>query len=401
LSCEIRILSIGKLFCFLIIFPSIYSDGKLFVDEYNATSSMKASEVGFAITNMNPHMYQFNDSLSIIFYTRNLHFKNTKFASNQINNIVEALENYLDQKFPHKKLKYVTVPNSDLTLSEIKNGMIISSEMHILIDKNYTTFSENYVCEQLSLHLSQVWIHNYVSFKTREHYWLHDALGLFLQTVSLFELGKTSQAEHLILEDRLDALLNELNYKSTSLQYFSQHDIEDKDYYNFIKKKGASILRMFNYTLSKDVLKSAIKKYFTKMSDMEYADFIESFNLTQIDCSHIPRGLNVSDFMKRWVSSEKYPIVTVHKTNGSIVLHQTSYVEDEDAPKQTWSIPISFTNSTSKNFTAGFDYWLMEDNYTIIHNAYSVDDENSWILVNAMGRGYYRTNYDEGKCGLV
>jgi aminopeptidase N len=392
----VSIQSVGKLCFFSSSFCALFRDGKLFVDEYNATSSMKASEVGFSITNMNPHMYQINDSLSIIFYTRNLHFKNTKFASIEIPKIIEVLENYLDQKFPHKKLKYITVPNSDLTLSEIKNGMIISSEMHILIDKNYTTFSENYVHEQLSLLLSQVWIHNYVSFKTREHYWLHDALGLFFQTVSLFDLGKTSQAEHLILEDRLDAMRDELNYKSTSLQYFNQHDIEDKDYYSFIKRKGASILRMFNNTISQTVLKSAIQKYFIKMSDMEYADFIESFNLTQIDCSHIPRGLNVSDFMKRWVSADKYPIVTVHKANGSIVLHQTSYMEDEDGLKQTWSIPISYTNSTSRNFSTGFDYWLMDDNFTIIHNAYSTEDENSWVLVNAMGRGYYRSNYDLG-----
>jgi hypothetical protein len=121
---------------------------------------MKASEVGFTITNMNPHMYQ-NDNFSIIFYTRNLHFKNTKFASIEIPKIIEIIENYVNRKFPHKKLKYVTVPNSDLSLNEIKNGMIISSELHIIVHKNYTTFSENYVHEQLSLQLSQLWIHHF------------------------------------------------------------------------------------------------------------------------------------------------------------------------------------------------------------------------------------------------
>lgn len=235
------------------------------MDEYNATSSMKASEVGFMVSNMNPHMYNINDNFSIIFYTRNLHFKNTKFASIEISKIVEIIENYVGMKFPNKKLKYVTVPNSDLSLNEIKNGMIISSELHIIIDKNYTTFSENYVHEQLAVQLSQLWLHNFVNYKTREHFWLHEALGLYLQTVNLYKLDKTSQADHLILEDRLNGMRDELNYKSTSLQFFNQYHIDDNDYHNFIKRKGASILRMINNTISEPVLRHAIQKYVSKM----------------------------------------------------------------------------------------------------------------------------------------
>lgn len=117
--------------------------------------------------------------------------------------------------------------------------------------------------------------------------------------------------------------------------------------------------------------------------------------MTRIDCTHVPRGLNVSEFISRWVSSDKYPIVTVQRINGSIILHQTSYSEDDDgSQKPSWNIPISFTNSTTRNFTAEFDYWLMDDNFTVIHNAYSADVEDSWVLVNAMGRGYYRVLYD-------
>lgn len=239
-------------------------DDELVVDEYNTTASMKASEVGITITNMNPHMYNINDNFSIIFYTRNKHFKNTKFASIEIPKIIDIFIEYTNQEFPHETLKYVTVPNSDLTLSEIKNGMIISSEMHILLDKNYTTFSENYVHVQLSSHLAQLWMYGYINYKTREHYWLHDALAQYLQTIALFKLNKTQQAEHLILEDRLSAMRDELNYKSTSLMYFNQY-VDDMDYQNFIKRKGASILRMINSTISESVLSNAIQQYFGKM----------------------------------------------------------------------------------------------------------------------------------------
>lgn len=63
---------------------------------------------------------------------------------------------------------------------------------------------------------------------------------------------------------------------------------------------------------------------------------------------------------------------------------------DEDEPNDpplTWNIPISFTNSTTKNYSAEFNYWLYDDNYTIIYNAFSVIENDSWVLVNPVGKG--------------
>lgn len=96
------------------------------MDEYNTTASMKASEVGFTINNMVPHKYNINDNFSIIFYTRNKHLQNTKFASIVIPKIIKIYEDFTNQPFNHETLKYVAVPNSDLSLCEVKNGMILS-----------------------------------------------------------------------------------------------------------------------------------------------------------------------------------------------------------------------------------------------------------------------------------
>jgi aminopeptidase N len=238
---------------------------KLFIDEYNATNAMKASEVALTITNMSPHMYNINNNLSLIFYTRNLHLKNTKLASMVIPKILTTIENYVGKKYLKNKIKYVTVPNSDLTLSEIKSGMIISSEMHIITDKNFTTFSDNFCYEWLTLHVSKLFMQDYISYKAREHLWLHDAFALYLQTTALSQLDKKTQAEHLILEDRLNGMRDELNYKYTSLQYCNQQHLDDNDYYNFIKRKGASILRMIASTITDSVLRNAFQHYFTKM----------------------------------------------------------------------------------------------------------------------------------------
>ena len=137
--------------------------------------------------------------------------------------------------------------------------------MHILIDKNYTTFSEKYVYQQLTFEMALQWMYAFVNYKTREHYWLHDALAQYLQTIALFKLERSQQAEHLILEDRLFALREGLNYKSTSLMHFDQYHLDDDDYHNFIKRKAVSVLRMINNTIGENVLNNAIQQYFSKM----------------------------------------------------------------------------------------------------------------------------------------
>lgn len=139
------------------------------------------------------------------------------------------------------------------------------SELHILIDKNYTTYSENYVKHQLSFELSDLFLYSFINYKTREHYWLHDALGSFLGIFALAQINNTIQSEHIELEDRLFAMREELNYKSTSLMFFNQNHLYDDGYHNFIKRKGASLLRMFNLTIGSTVLRETLQRYFAKM----------------------------------------------------------------------------------------------------------------------------------------
>lgn len=83
---------------------------------------------------------------------------------------------------------------------------------------------------------------------------------------------------------------------------------------------------MLNNTLGEKPVQIAIQKYLSKMKNLEYADFIESFNMPEINCGS--RFLNVSDIIYNWLASEKYPVVLVrrNKENGSILLNQVGFL---------------------------------------------------------------------------
>jgi aminopeptidase N len=71
------------------------------------------------------------------------------------------------------------------------------------------------------------------------------------------------QSSHLLIEDRLRAMREEINFKTTSLANFN-YNWDDIEYHMFIKQKGLSMIRMLRQILGENVLHTAIGHYFEK-----------------------------------------------------------------------------------------------------------------------------------------
>lgn len=237
---------------------------------------------------------------------------------------------------------------------------------------------------------------------------------------------KEGQSDHLIIGDRFRALREDVYHKLTAL-YLFDNDWDDTEYYHFIQRKGFSILRMFNHSIGQETFQSAVKKFVSERLNREMSIFNECIDDMSKETSTDPQEISVKEFITSWEAMEKYPILNVTKnlTSGEICVDHIQFSFGDEAPHQPVSIPIWFTNSTTKKFTDRPQGWIVApNNSTTIRNAFEptqpgvvvtqsgenesnettatespvLDEEENtqtnWIILNPLGLGYYRVNYD-------
>lgn len=102
------------------------SDDDWIVDNYLTTSSIRASEIGFIITDMAMEESAIIRNITLQLYNRKR--LNTTFQDSlmELPNILNCYETYLEMEFPYQKIKYIAVPNVDINFREIKNGMVLT-----------------------------------------------------------------------------------------------------------------------------------------------------------------------------------------------------------------------------------------------------------------------------------
>lgn len=155
----------------------------------------------------------------------------------------------------------VCVPNGSPGQREVKDSMILSSEHHILYSHYFPSTPIEYVDESVAYEIALEWIHRTYEWTNFEQYWIYETLPLFLENVALDQLSpKEGQSDHLTIGDRFKALRDEPYFKSTAL-YLFDWDWDDVHYYNFIRRKGFSILRMFNESIGQETFQHAVKTF--------------------------------------------------------------------------------------------------------------------------------------------
>ena len=75
---------------------------------------------------------------------------------------------------------------------------------------------------------------------------------------------------------------------------------------------------------------------------------------------------------------------------------------EKEEPSYRWWVPLSYTDAVERNFDTNNTQprlWLSPDQVTVTQES-SVQEE-SWIMANIQGTGYFRVNYDERNWQLL
>lgn len=162
--------------------------------------------------------------------------------------------------------------------------------------------------------------------------------------------------------------------------------------------KGALIINMMRGFLGESTFKLGLSNYLRKF---EYANAVQDdlWNAMTIN-GHKDKVLDerftVKQIMDSWTSETAgYPVVTVTRHNGNIILSQQRYflpeIDENDTTR--WYIPISYASSQRPIGSEIPEYWIANNEKEItIEN---LVNDTEYIYININRTGYYRVNYDK------
>uniref|UniRef100_A0A182NAG3 G-protein coupled receptors family 2 profile 2 domain-containing protein n=1 Tax=Anopheles dirus TaxID=7168 RepID=A0A182NAG3_9DIPT len=369
----------------------------LVVDTYNTTDMVRASEIGFVVTDMVPERYRITARVSLLAFTRTRYDGYVQRATGVFSRVLQMYEAYLGVPFPYEVIRYVTIPNIDHATYEIKEGMVLSSEKRLVKAPDYFPPLDTAIDREVANELAKLFIHKLADYKNKETYWLHESLPLYLEALALRNMTTTNSTtlDDFLLEGRLRSMREEMNTKTSALNIFTNHWEEDT-HFELVKYKGLSVLRMMNYTLGPEAFDLFVREYFRLRMESESVDVIDILNSGGDGAASRTDGVFHS-FLHSWSSLEKYPIINIRRNNasGHFELRQIPLPFEEEPAEQLWTVPVTYINDTNQRLFVEKVRWLTDDeNLLTVQYTCKANDNSPWIIVNPSGIGYYRVNYE-------
>src|SRR5262249_33477012 len=153
-------------------------------------------------------------------------------------------------------------------------------------------------------------------------------------------------------------------------------------------EKGASVLRMLEQYLGADVFREGVRDYLRthRFSNADTGDLWSALGRAS--------GQPIPGVMDGWIFKPGYPLVSIRRDGGELVLAQQRFTYLREAPsaaataeRQLWKIPIQLRiEAKAKSDTRRL---LLEDEELRV----KVPDGFTDVVVNAEGNGFYRAGY--------
>jgi puromycin-sensitive aminopeptidase len=295
----------------------------------------------------------------------------------------EHLSDYFGIPYPGDKLDHIAVP--DFAFGAMENvGLIVYRATSLVIDRADASQSELQTSLDVIAHeVAHQWFGNLVTMAWWEGIWLNEAFANLMQM-------KTTDARRPEWKRWLAFANVEVPWAMNVDQLVSTRPVEfaigspdeiDQMFDAITYGKGSAVLHMVDEFTGPERFRDGVRNY---LHAHEYANTATADLFESLDgASEWP----VSDIMSTWLYRKGFPLVEVRRTAGGVRLAQRRYLVIPDpSDTTTWQVPIELRGSAAG---APFSRKVLLTGEEMIVDVGDVD----WIVANAGGHGYYRTQY--------
>uniref|UniRef100_A0A146LLM8 Aminopeptidase n=2 Tax=Lygus hesperus TaxID=30085 RepID=A0A146LLM8_LYGHE len=324
------------------------------------------------------------------------------FVGALIPKLLEDLESYTGNTFSLPKLDMFVVMDKPGVGGMENWGLIMYQADSFMQGKRSSASDLRRVVFTIAHELAHHWFGNSVTVADWCRMWLQEAIPTFLHghipDKHSYDLDMVNRVKWTA---RKDVMSSECFFYDYSYPLRSQGNGKEDDdtlFSSWRYYKGASLLYMIESIVTPEVFKQALRSFINKYNNSyviedDLWDVVEK----QVGEGGVEGKLNaptsLAEIADTWVTHKSHPVVILNRNeDGSLSVSQKictpNYTEGE------WWIPISYTTSKEGNFkNTKPRRWAAPSEADQPLNITLQDDE--WIILNIMGSGFYRVQYDK------
>ena len=301
---------------------------------------------------------------------------------------LQYCEKYYRIPYPLPKMDLLAIP--DFAFGAMENWGAITFRENLLLHYPHITSrsGEERICEVIAHEIAHQWFGNLVTPSDWKYLWLNESFATF------FGFGVVDNYypqwgvwEQFLGSQTAGALARDGMHETFAIEIpGGEHVVINSSTAPIIYSKGGSILRQVKGYIGEENFRNGLHRY---LKTHAY-DNAASHHLWEAFEAASERP--ITKMMQSWIEQPGYPLVSVRKQNGKLVLAQRRFSYLPNAFDQQWDIPVNIALFTSGGQRRDIPVLLTDKEQSV-----ALDEEPVAYKINAGQSGFYRTHYeDEG-----
>jgi puromycin-sensitive aminopeptidase len=310
-----------------------------------------------------------------------------KYALEAACDILKYQRQYFGIPYPSNKLDLIAIP--DFRSGAMENlGAITFREANLLVDeKTGSNSAKRNVFAIVAHEIAHQWFGDLVTMRWWNDIWLNEAFASWMGTKTVEAIHpEWQELTKAILTRNSSMMIDELQATRAIHSDVSDPKQAAEMFDSITYDKGESILWMLESYVGDKKFQQGIHDYLSAHT------FGNATSEDLWDAIGKASSLPVSGLMKSWVFQPGFPIVSTTSSDAKLNLSQQRFfgMPGVDADGLTWQVPA--VARELKPFSKGSEILTK----LMVDKTASLDVPKTWskVVVNAGGRGFFRTKYE-------